>query len=34
MQVKASAIAMALLLITLVFSILNIRLLERGTEAE
>ena len=31
---KASAIAMALLLITLVFSILNIRLLERGTEAE
>ncbi len=31
---KASAIAMALLLITLTFSILNIRLLERGTEVE
>jgi putative chitobiose transport system permease protein len=31
---KASAIAMALLLITLVFSMMNIRLLERGTEAE
>jgi len=31
---KASAIAMALLLITLVFSIMNIRLLERSTEAE
>ncbi len=31
---KASAIAMALLLITMVFSIMNIRLLERGTEAE
>ncbi len=31
---KASAIAMALLLITLTFSIFNIRLLERGTESE
>ena len=31
---RASAIAMALLLITLVFSIMNIRLLERGTEAD
>jgi putative chitobiose transport system permease protein len=31
---KASAIAMALLLITLVFSMMNIRLLERGAEAE
>ncbi len=31
---KASAIAMALLIITLAFSIINIRLLERGTEAE
>lgn len=31
---KASAIAMALLIITLTFSILNIRLLERGTEVE
>ena len=30
----ASAIAMVLLLITLLFSILNIRILERGTEAE
>ena len=30
----ASAIAMVLLLITLAFSVLNIRLLERGTEAE
>jgi putative chitobiose transport system permease protein len=30
----ASAIAMVLLVITLVFSIMNIRLLERGTEAE
>jgi putative chitobiose transport system permease protein len=31
---KASAIAMALLIITLSFSIFNIRLLEKGTEAE
>ncbi len=31
---RASAIAMALLVITLAFSIFNIRLLERGTEAE
>jgi putative chitobiose transport system permease protein len=31
---KASAIAMVLLLITLIFSMMNIRLLERGTEAE
>lgn len=31
---KASAIAMALLVITLTFSIFNIRLLERGTESE
>jgi putative chitobiose transport system permease protein len=31
---KASAIAMALLLITLIFSLMNIRLLERSTEAE
>jgi putative chitobiose transport system permease protein len=31
---KASAIAMALLIITLTFSIFNIRLLERGTETE
>jgi putative chitobiose transport system permease protein len=31
---KASAIAMVLLVITLAFSIFNIRLLERGTEAE
>jgi len=31
---KASAIAMVLLLITLIFSIMNIRLLERGTEVE
>jgi len=31
---KASAIAMALLIITLTFSIFNIRLLERGTEVE
>jgi putative chitobiose transport system permease protein len=31
---KASAIAMALLVITLTFSIFNIRLLERGTETE
>lgn len=31
---RASAIAMVLLVITLVFSILNIRFLERGTEAE
>ncbi|HSB65989.1 MAG TPA: sugar ABC transporter permease [Anaerolineales bacterium] len=31
---KASAIAMALLIITLTFSIFNIRLLERGTEGE
>jgi putative chitobiose transport system permease protein len=31
---KASAIAMVLLIITLAFSIINIRLLERGTEAE
>jgi putative chitobiose transport system permease protein len=31
---KASAIAMVLLIITLAFSIMNIRLLERGTETE
>ncbi len=31
---KASAIAMVLLIITLAFSIINIRLLERGTEAD
>jgi len=31
---KASAIAMVLLVITLAFSIINIRLLERGTEAD
>jgi putative chitobiose transport system permease protein len=31
---KASAIAMVLLLITLIFSMMNIRLLERGAEAE
>jgi putative chitobiose transport system permease protein len=31
---KASAIAMALLLITLTFSIINIRLLEKGTEPD
>lgn len=31
---KASAIAMVLLVITLAFSIVNIRMLERGTEAE
>jgi putative chitobiose transport system permease protein len=31
---KASAIAMVLLIITLVFSMINIRLLERGTEAD
>jgi putative chitobiose transport system permease protein len=31
---KASAIAMALLVITLLFSVINIRFLERGTEAE
>jgi putative chitobiose transport system permease protein len=31
---RAAAIAMALLVITLVFSIMNIRLLERGTESE
>ncbi len=31
---KASAIAMALLVITLAFSIVNMRLLERGSEAE
>jgi ABC-type sugar transport system permease subunit len=30
----ASAIAMVLLVITLAFSIMNIRLLERGTEVE
>jgi putative chitobiose transport system permease protein len=30
----ASAIAMVLLAITLVFSVMNIRLLERGTEAD
>ena len=30
----ASAIAMALLVITLIFSVINIRFLERGTEAE
>ena len=29
-----SAIAMVLLVITLVFSIMNIRMLERGTEAQ
>jgi ABC-type sugar transport system permease subunit len=31
---RASAIAIVLLVITLVFSIVNTRLLERGTEAE
>jgi putative chitobiose transport system permease protein len=31
---KASAIAMVLMVITLLFSIINIRLLERGGEAE
>jgi putative chitobiose transport system permease protein len=31
---RASAIAMALLVITLAFSIMNIRLLERGSEAQ
>jgi ABC-type sugar transport system permease subunit len=30
----ASAIAIVLLVITLAFSLINIRLLERGTEAE
>jgi putative chitobiose transport system permease protein len=31
---RASAIALVLLVLTLVFSIINIRMLERGTEAD